>query len=390
VRDELELGSRTIMAKAILGLASLILLGATTPGTFDLAVRHARIVHGDGRVTPSATLLIASGRITRIDESAAADGAPARRSIDAAGGTIVPGLIDAHVHLQPSMLPRFLESGVTAVRDLRSTIDGPGSPWVNATIVDDFTSARAAVRQHVDAGAELIAIGPRLKPPLLAIVVQEAAARGVPVAADLGVTTALEAASFGVTSIERLSGIIEAATAVSDRVQQRRDDSGSGWASSEREWTTTPHEALDRVAHALVDRGVTLVPALVWHEARAQSGDTAAAAKAALSVQQRFVKDYVQMGGRIVAGTDAGDPLVTPGGSLLRELELYVEGGLPPATALRTATADAAALLGIASRAGTIAVGKDADLVLVTGDPLRDITALRRIVSVIRRGVVVR
>jgi imidazolonepropionase-like amidohydrolase len=63
---------------------------------------------------------------------------------------------------------------------------------------------------------------------------------------------------------------------------------------------------------------------------------------------------------------------------------------LPPATALRTATADAAALLGIASRAGTIAVGKDADLVLVTGDPLRDITALRRIVSVIRRGVVVR
>jgi imidazolonepropionase-like amidohydrolase len=390
VRDELELGSRTIMAKAILGLASLILLGASTPGTFDLAVRHARIVHGDGRVTPSATLLIASGRITRIDESAAADGAPARRSIDAAGGTIVPGLIDAHVHLQPSMLPRFLESGVTAVRDLRSTIDGPGSAWVNATIVDDFTSARAAVRQHVDAGAELIAIGPRLKPPLLAIVVQEAAARGVPVAADLGVTTALEAASFGVTSIERLSGIIEAATAVSARVEQRRDDSGSGWASSERAWTTTPHEALDRVAHALVDRGVTLVPALVWHEARGQSGDTAAAAKAALSVQQRFVKDYVQMGGRIVAGTDAGDPLVTPGGSLLRELELYVEGGLPPATALRTATADAAALLGIASRAGTIAVGKDADLVLVTGDPLRDITALRRIVSVIRRGVVVR
>jgi imidazolonepropionase-like amidohydrolase len=390
VRDELELGSRTIMAKAILGLASLILLGATTPGTFDLAVRHARIVHGDGRVTPSATLLIASGRITRIDESAAADGAPARRSIDAAGCTIVPGLIDVHVHLQPSMLPRFLESGVTAVRDLRSTIDGPGSPWVNATIVDDFTSARAAVRQHVDAGAELIAIGPRLKPPLLAIVVQEAAARGVPVAADLGVTTALEAASFGVSTIERLSGIIEAATAVSARVEQRRDDSGSGWASSERAWTTTPHEALDRVAHALVDRGVTLVPALVWHEARAQSSDSAAAAKAALSVQQRFVKDYVQMGGRIVAGTDAGDPLVRPGGSLLRELELYVEGGLPPATALRTATADAAALLGIASRAGTIAVGKDADLVLVNGDPLRDITALRRIVSVIRRGVVVR
>jgi imidazolonepropionase-like amidohydrolase len=378
------------MAKAVLGIASLILLGAPTPGTFDLAVRHARIVHGDGRVTPSATLLIASGRIARIEESAAADGAPARRSIDAAGRTIVPGLIDAHVHLQPSMLPRFLESGVTTVRDLRSAIDGPGSAWAKATIVDDFRSARAAVRQHVDAGADLIAIGPRLKPPLLAIVVQEAAARGVPVAADLGFTTALEAASFGVTSIEHLSGIIEAATAASDRLLRPRDDSGSGWVSSAHEWMTTSHEALDRVAHALVDRGVTLVPALVRHEVRAQRGDAAAAAKGALSVQQQFVRDYVHMGGRIVAGTGAGDPLVAPGVSLLREIELYVESGLAPATALRAATADAAALLGIANRAGTIAVGKDADLVLVEGDPLRDITALRRIVSVIRRGVVVR
>jgi imidazolonepropionase-like amidohydrolase len=375
------------MAKAILGIASLIVVGASTPGTFDLAVRHARIVHGDGRVTLSATLLIASGRIARIDESAAADDAPARRSIDAAGCTIVPGLIDAHVHLQPWMLARFLENGVTAVRDMRSVIDGPGSVRVNATIADDFTSARAAVRQHVDGGADLVVIGPRLTPPLVAIVVQEAAARGVPVAADLGFTTALEAASFGVTSIESLSGIIEAAKAASNRLMRPRDDSDGGWVSAEHEWMTTPQEALDRVAHALVDRGVTLVPTLVRHEARAQRGDTA---MAALLAQQRFVKGYVQMGGRVVAGTDAGDPLVAPGRSLLRELELYVEGGMPPATALETATADAATLLGIANRAGTIAVGKDADLVLVNGDPLREISALRRIVTVIRRGVVVK
>jgi imidazolonepropionase-like amidohydrolase len=76
--------------------------------------------------------------------------------------------------------------------------------------------------------------------------------------------------------------------------------------------------------------------------------------------------------------------------SLLRELELYVEGGLSPAAALETATADAAALLGITNRTGTIAIGKDADLVLVNGDPRQDITALRRIVTVIRRGVVVK
>jgi imidazolonepropionase-like amidohydrolase len=378
------------MANAILGMACLIVFVAPMPGTFDLAVRHARIVHGDGRVTSSATLLIASGRIARIDETAAADGVSARRSIDAAGRTVVPGLIDAHVRLQPSMLSQFLENGVTTVRDLRSAIDGPGSAWTGATVVDDFTSARAAVRGHVDSGADLIAIGPRLKPPLLAVVVQEAAARGVPVAADLGSTTAVEAAAFGVTSIEHLSGIIEAATSVSDRVTRQRAGGENGWRSSEQEWTTVSHEALDRVAHALLDRGVTLVPTLVREEARRQATNAAPHAKAALAARQRFVKDYVQMGGRIVAGTDAGTPLVAPGVSLLRELELYVEGGLSPATALKSATADAAALLGITNRTGTIAIGKDADLVLVSGDPLQDVTALRRIVTVIRRGVVVR
>ena len=59
------------------------------------------------------------------------------------------------------------------------------------------------------------------------------------------------------------------------------------------------------------------------------------------------------------------------------------------AAALRSATADAADLLGIADRAGTVDVGKDADLVLLDGDPLTDIRATRRIVAVIRGGVVV-
>jgi imidazolonepropionase-like amidohydrolase len=378
------------MAKALIGLASLIVFAAQTPGTFDLAIRHARIIHGDGRVTASATLLIASGRIARIDETAAADAAPARRSIEAAGRTVVPGLIDAHVHLQPSMQLQFLDSGVTTVRDLRSAIDGSGSTWPAATVADDFTSARAAVRQLVDSGVDVIAIGPRLKPPVLAIVVQEAAARGVPVAAEVGFTTAIEAASFGITSLEHLSGIVEAARAVPGPLLQSRNDAEESWIASDSEWATVSHDGLDRVAHALLDRGVTLVPTLVRLEARLRTVRATADALAPLAVQQRFVRTYAQMGGRIAAGTDAGTPPIAPGVSLLRELELYVGAGLTPSAALRTATADAAALLGVANRVGTIAIGKDADLVVVDGDPLRDITALGRIVNVIRRGVAVK
>jgi imidazolonepropionase-like amidohydrolase len=63
---------------------------------------------------------------------------------------------------------------------------------------------------------------------------------------------------------------------------------------------------------------------------------------------------------------------------------------MSPAAALKTATADAAALLGISSRAGTITIGKDADLLIVDGDPLRDISALRRVISVLRRGAIVK
>jgi imidazolonepropionase-like amidohydrolase len=67
-----------------------------------------------------------------------------------------------------------------------------------------------------------------------------------------------------------------------------------------------------------------------------------------------------------------------------------VSAGLTPAAALRGATADAAHLLGVSTRTGTIDVGKDADLLLVDGDPLTDIRATRRIVAVVRLGVVVR
>jgi imidazolonepropionase-like amidohydrolase len=111
--------------------------------------------------------------------------------------------------------------------------------------------------------------------------------------------------------------------------------------------------------------------------------------KRTLPVLQRFIRSYRELGGRIVAGTDTPQQFVVPGASLHRELELYVAAGFTPAQALKTATADAAELLGIAERTGTVDVGKDADLVLLDGDPLNDIRAIRRIVAVVRGGLLV-
>jgi imidazolonepropionase-like amidohydrolase len=436
------------MARAALCVLGFVLVGAFSPTTFDLAIRHARIVHGDGRVTPAATILVAAGRIARVDVTPAADGIPARREIEAAGRTVVPGLIDAHVHIEPWMLALFLKYGVTTVRDVHNTpdyvfalgrddspahprvvasgavLDGPGSSWTAALMVDDLSSARSAVRRQVDAGADLIAIETRLKPSLVAIIVQEAAARGVPVAADLGFTTATEAATLGITSVEHLSGVAESASVNPDRLIKAHDDFFGGWAASEREWATLPPGSLERVAKSLIERGVTIVPTLVLHDVYSRlddaglaadvalaempadvrwtaedarvlmtrahwTADTLAGFKATQRVLQHFVRAYWQMGGRVAAGTDTARPFIVPGASLHRELELYVDAGLTPATALRTATADAAALLGVAGRTGTVDVGKDADVVLVDGDPLADIRVLRRVTAVVRRGVIV-
>jgi imidazolonepropionase-like amidohydrolase len=434
--------------RAAIALAAFLLPMPQPQPSFALAIRHARVVHGDGSVTPRATVFVASGRIARIDDTRAADDVAAAREILAGGRTLIPGLIDAHVHVQPWTLPLFLRYGVTGVRDVHNApalvfslagadvpdrprvvaagamLDGPGSFWPNAMIVDDAAAARDAVRRQVEAGAGLIKVYSRLRPAMISAVVREARARGVPVAAHLGRTTALEAATAGVASIEHLSGIADAASRDRDRLRKAHDDFLDGWTAFELEWLSLSPASLDEVARQLIARGVTIVPTLALHEAFSRLADpallhdpaladvpattlkawapedlmgrarwTAATLdqfKRALPVLQRFVGRYAALGGRVAAGTDTAQQFVVPGASLHRELELYVAAGLSPARALRSATADAADLLGISARAGTIAVGKDADLVLIDGDPLADIRATRRILTVIRLGVVVR
>ena len=411
----------------------------------DMLVRNARIVQGDGRVIARGTVAITAGRISRV-----AAGNPAgrgRREFDASGRTLIPGLMDAYVRVRSWALPLLIHRGVTSVRDVGndpafvlplaalddpevpqivaagSPIDGPGA-GSSAAIVSTVADARTAVRDAVRAGAGLISAGPRLHQAMLSVLAAEGAARGVPVAAQLGRTTALEAAEAGITSIEGLSGIAVSAAAAPDALRAQFDDVDRGMNAAIREWPQLDAARVRDVARRLIDQNVALVPALasieaiarlqdpsftqaavrvaVPHDVAAREWDvpevmrrhdwtssTLADFRAALPIMQRFVADYARMGGRVVAGSGTPEPFVVPGSSLHRELQLYVGGGMPAAAALQSATANAAALLGIAERAGRIEVGKDADLVLVDGDPLRDIGATERIRLVIKRGMVV-
>jgi len=93
-----------------------------------------------------------------------------------------------------------------------------------------------------------------------------------------------------------------------------------------------------------------------------------------------------QAGVTLTAGTDAGNPLVLHGPGIHREMQLWVEAGLPAAVALQAATHNNAQLLGVGSRLGLIKQGYDASLLLVDGNPLQEISATERISSVFLKG----
>jgi imidazolonepropionase-like amidohydrolase len=111
-------------------------------------------------------------------------------------------------------------------------------------------------------------------------------------------------------------------------------------------------------------------------------GDKRATYRASYAAMLRMVKLAFDRGIPIVAGTDAGG-LAYP-----RELELYVEAGIPAPDVLALATLGAARVMGADREAGSIAPGKRADLVLVDGDPTRDISTVRNADVVVCRGVV--
>ena len=116
------------------------------------------------------------------------------------------------------------------------------------------------------------------------------------------------------------------------------------------------------------------------------SAEAIAQAEGLVASQQRMVAEVVKGGGRVIAGTDS--PIFPYGLALLMELEHYVMGGLTPVDAMRTATAVPAEAMGVGADLGTIERGKLADLVIVDGNPLVNISDIRKTRRVIKDGVV--
>jgi imidazolonepropionase-like amidohydrolase len=355
---------------------------ASAPAAF--VVRNARVFDGE-RAWPARSVLVVDGTIRDVGPTvrAAAD----TPVVDGVGKTLMPGLVDSHVHvLDPRDLEAALAFGITteldmftskevaaAVKarqaagggvdeaDFRSAVTlatrpgGHGTEYGNemATLApgDDpqaFVDARIAegsdyIKVIVDDGSAFGFTRPTFDQPTLCAIIAAAHARK----------------KLAITHIATSRDFREAVECGTDGIAH------------------LPADPLDPgLARLAAERRVFVTPTLLvllFQDA------TRAAAVANVRVASAA-------GVTILAGTDAPLPPTEPGKSLHRELELLVEAGLTPRQALAAATSAPARAFGLTDR-GRIAPGLRADLVLVEGDPTVDITATRRIVGVWKRGV---
>lgn len=389
------------------------------------------VVDGTGARGRAATVVIAGDRV----ESVGGAIPPGATTIDVRGRTILPGLIDAHVHLcsyageeqrdtrlwgvttfaEEQVLhgaanaAKALRAGFTTVRDmaggraqvaLKHALDAfvlEGARVVSAgfvgmtgghgdlftppaverrpfAVADGVDACRAAVRRHARDGADLVKIctsggvlslGDKSEwrnytDAETRAIVDEAHALGMRVAAHAHTTAGIaQALDAGVDSIEHGSRLDEALAA-------RMAQAGTRLVA-----TLAIHEQIH--LHG-AERGVpaeSLAKAAALHDARTRAVRVAKAA-----------------GVRIVCGTDSSS--VLPFGLHAWELELLCrDGGFTPMEAIVAATRDAAEAVGLADRTGTLEPGKWADLLVVDGDPTKDVALLReaeRIRMVFRQG----
>jgi len=272
-------------------VAALVLLLASckAPGEGVVALAGATLLDGSGGApVKDALILVKNGRIesvARVNEIPVPRGAV---TLSLIGKTIIPGLIDAHAHAERWAIPRYLAWGVTAVRDLGASstdssvalknevnlgsllgprmftsgamIDGKPPTYPAATGVATASEARKAVDQRAVAGVDYVKIYTKLTPDLLRPLLDEAQTLRLGVAAHLGRIDALTAARAGVTSIEHMAGVVQAAARNPAVIIRAHDQFLRGWTVEEAGWSALDSATVARTARALAQTHVAIVP----------------------------------------------------------------------------------------------------------------------------------
>lgn len=387
-----------------------------------IAVVGVTVLPMDGPALPDRTVLVRSGRITAVGPRAGTPVPRGARRIDGRGRFLIPGLTDLHVHVTADDLPLFLAAGVTAIREMNGSpahlalraeiregrrlgptmsvagtlLAGVRQPWRHLLLTDD-SAARAAVTAQMDAGYDYLKIYEGLTAPVYQAIAAAATARGATMIGHLpravGLAPVLAAGQRTLTHVDQILASIEglhqpdsaAVAAAIDRIRAAGvpiEPTLAALQNLGRLRTAEVQARLDAPEVALVDPGIRS-----WWASLRRPTAPATPENLRITERQRwFTGALYRSGVTILVGTDTPNGLLVPGMAIVDELLALEAAGIPRGEALRLATAGGAEALGRSGEAGTIAVGKRADLVLLDADPTASLTALRRPAGVMIGG----
>jgi imidazolonepropionase-like amidohydrolase len=433
---------RTCAAVAI----ALSIAAVDSAQTRAVVLDNARIVDGGGGPPIERGRVVIEGeRITRVGP-AASIGAPAgAETVDLTGRTVIPGLIDSHFHIEsdPKLALRQLSNGVTAFRDpgqwddkfeeLRRMIaadgltgprifttgphidgEGPAYP-ADSVVARDAEEARRHAELSVQRGASALKIYFRLPFAAARAVIDVCAAHRIPCTAHLELLDAREliaaglhgiehVTSFGVSLVSRREGETYR-QAVLKNNDARRDGryrlfSGVDLDGAEAralysvlrerkpflDATLAVFERRPPSPAAPAGFGGTGPPSPTGAGATSPQPDQAATLVSGFAKMKELTRRAAREGARVVVGGHTEVPFAGRGEAPWREMELLVEGGFTPLEAISAATSTAAAFLYRGTQLGSIRAGFAADLVVLRGQPDRDVTAIRSVERVMVAG----
>jgi len=274
----------------------------------------------------------------------------------------------------------------------RPHLDSPPPAYpADSFIVRDAEETRRAVNRFADAGASAIKVYFRLPLALITVAAETAHARGLPVTSHLEIVDAADAIRAGVDGVEHATSFGTALLPLREAEQYRQAVLADNKARVEGRYRTWNAIDLDTpraraLFQLIVERGTVLSPTLAVFERQPGDKDTTPMHVHAFRQMEAFVGRAYRAGAHVVVGSHSDVPHAQRGWAYQRELELLVESGLTPMQALVAGTSENARFFRAADRLGQIAAGMLADLVLVEGDPLRNISDMRRVRRVMLNG----
>ncbi len=399
----------------------------------------ARLLDGRSADAVSDAVLVTDdkGRIVAAGAAAEVTAPKDAERIDATGLTILPGIIDCHVHLSMRLEPvaeqvqrsatdlvvralqsgrDFLESGVTTVRDAGYTPSGIKRAFASGAFPGPRTQVSCTplsqtgghgddwTRSGVVLGTEATDLPPGVADGVDAVrraarLQIRAGADWIKVMATGGVLSAADTPDASQFTVDEIRAIVEEAKAAGIKGTFAHAEGTAGIKNALRAGITSiEHGDLidDEGIDLMLERDVPLVPTFNINFALMDEGRVARGEVPPWSVekmrylferQQRNFRHAVERGVRVVMGTDSFNGMYPPA-----ELAWMSEFGLGPFRAIQAATSEAAKLLGLTAEVGTLEPGKVADLIAVSGDPLADPQLWRdpeRIVFVMQGGRIV-